>query len=512
VITFIVIAACKSRYHQTRQESGGSIRIGDFIKPSEINPITTDSSISALLVELVFDNLVRFDAEGKVRPELIESWDEAPDHLSLTFHLRTGVKFHDGTPMTANDVKYTYEAVVRAQRRGNSNAFESVADMQVLDERTFRLVLSRPDSLLWDHLAHIGIAPRHVLEGRSDFEEFNRNPIGSGPYRFVKQDEKEIILEANGDYWNGRPHLDRVIVKILPSQKAGLTNLIAGNVDLIFLLNPNDFGALSKISSIKTYENWASILYLLTFNLKKDLFKESEVRQALNLAINKSLLVDRVLEGKGSVAAGSFSIESPYLNAQVAPYDYQPEIAVQLLKKQGWEDRDGDFILDRNGKKFEFKVVVMEGDDVGTKALTIIQEQLRKIGVRMGLEVVPFDVYAKRVFQLRDFDGVFVFYVSSHLQDNNFSLWHSKEIENGFNYSSYSNSEVDRYLESARFLSEDAARRRAFYDFQQAIHDNPPGVFLFWRRMPIAVHERFHGFPEKRMEMRDLVKVWADPQ
>jgi peptide/nickel transport system substrate-binding protein len=487
------------------------IRIGDFIKPTEINPITTDSSISALLLELVFDNLVRFDAEGRARPELAERWGESGDGLTLTFHLRPDVRFHDGTPLTARDVRFTYEGIVRAERGGNSPAFDSVLEMRVVDERTLQIVLSRPDSLLWDHLAHIGIAPRHLLEGKADFAEFNRHPVGSGPYRFVSQDEKEIVLEANEAHWAGRPRLGRVVAKILPSQKAGLTNLIAGNVDLIFLLNPNDFGALAKIPSLKTYENWTPILYLVQFNLKNALLKDPEVRRALNYAADKAVLIDRVLEGKGTAAASSFDLDSADLDPEVSPYPYRPDLAVRMLKERGWRDRDGDFVLDKDGKRFEFGVVVMEGDDVGTKALTILQEQWRKIGVRLKIDVAPFDVYAKRVFQDRDFDGVFIFFVSSHLRDNNFGLWHSTQIEGGFNASSYGDPEVDRALEAARRSADPAARRRAFFDFQKAVHENPPGVFLFWRRMPIAVHERFRGIPEKRMEMRDLVRVWESP-
>lgn len=488
------------------------LRIGDFIKPTEINPITTDSSISALLLELVFDNLVRLGSDRRVKPELAERWEESPDRLTITFFLREGVHFHDGTPLTAYDVKATYDAVSRSERFGNSNAFDSVKEIRVSNDHSLTLILSKTDSLLWEHLTHIGVAPRSLIEGYSEFSKFNSHPIGSGPYRFLRRDEKEIVLEANENYWAGRPYLDQVEVKILPSQKATLTHLIAGHVDLIFLLNPNDFGALEKIKSIKTYENWTSILYLLSLNLKKDLFRDQQVRQALNMAIDKSLLVDRVLEGKGTIAASSFDIDSPHLNPNIFPYDYQPQHSVELLKSQGWEDHDGDFVLDRSGQKFEFKVVVMEGDDVGAKTLTIMQEQLRKIGIRMSVDVLPFDKYAERVLHKRAVDGSFAFYVAPHLQDNNISLWHSSQIATGFNYASYSDPEVDRTLEEARRSFDEEKRNNAFFQFQQAIHDNPPGVFLFWRRMPIAVHERFHGFPEKRMEMRDLVKVWADPQ
>jgi peptide/nickel transport system substrate-binding protein len=187
-------------------------------------------------------------------------------------------------------------------------------------------------------------------------------------------------------------------------------------------------------------------------------------------------------------------------------------LAVRLLAERGWKDADGDYILEKGNHRGEFSVIVMEGDNVGFRSLSILQEQLRQAGVKINITVAPFDVYAQRIFQKRDVDGSFIFFVASNLQDNNAGFWHSNQIAGGFNFTSYADPDVDRTLDAMRFALQPAERRQARLDFQKALHADPPGIFLFWRRMPIAVHKRFRGIPEKKMEMRDLINVWESPE
>ena len=147
---------------------------------------------------------------------------------------------------------------------------------------------------MWTSLGVIPIAPKHLLDGQANFDQYNSHPIGSGPYRLVKQDSQEIVLEVNDRYFDKKPYLNQIIIKILASQQANLSHLIAGEIDMAFLWNPEDFGALSGIPTIKTYNNWYPILHMLTFDLTNDLFSNSEVRQALNYAVDKQLIVNRL--------------------------------------------------------------------------------------------------------------------------------------------------------------------------------------------------------------------------
>jgi peptide/nickel transport system substrate-binding protein len=500
-----------SCHSQKAKEFGGIIKIGESHTPTEINPLTTDSSISANLLDLIFDTLVRPVGEGKVEPGLAERWEITPDHKAWTIFLRKDVFFHDGTPLKAEDVKFTYETLKESKGRlGYENFLTNIKEIHILDPYTLQIILSKPDNALWVALAFYGIVPKHLLEKDPQYKEFNRHPIGSGPYRFVSQDNQEVNLEANEHYFEGRPYLDKIIVKVLPSQRACLNNFIAGKIDMVFLLNPEDYGALSQIPSIKVYNNWYPMLYMAVFNMKNDFFKSPKMREALNLAVNRPMILDRVLQGKGMIAKGTTIPDSSEFEDENLLYSYDPQKALQLLKEEGWKDLNKDFILEKNGKSLEFTISIIAGDEVSSKILTLIQQQLQELGVKVNASILPLDEYIRHISREKDFDVALMNAVFLPLYDNNFIFFHSSQIETGINFSSYANPEADRLLEEARFSFDPEEKKKAFLDFQQVLHQDPPAIFLFWRQMPIALHERFKGVPETRMEsLRDLVKVWV---
>jgi peptide/nickel transport system substrate-binding protein len=498
--------ACQS--HQV-DPYGGSLRIGIFYTPTEINPLTTDSSISANLLDLIFDTLVRESAEGQINPDLAERWEISTDEKTWTFYLRKGVKFHDGSPLTAEDVKFTFDTLRSSKRSGYSNSLINVKEVRANDPYTLQIILTKPDNDLWGGLSLYGIAPKALLEKDPRYEQFNRHPIGSGPYHFVKQEGNEIVLEENAEYFGGRPYLDQIVVKVLPSQTACLSNLIAGNIDFAFLLNPEDYGALSQIPSIKIYNNWAPMFYMIVFNMKDPLFSSAKIRQALNLTTNKALILDRVLEKKGQIAEGTSAPDFKADENGEGP-GYDPKKAIDLLKEEGWKADSNDFVLSKNGKKLEFTLLTMKGDEITSKISRILQQEMFEIGVKIHVLIVPFDQYIDLVSRKRKFDMAFVNLVFTPQLDNDFSFWHSSQIQTGLNYASYHNPKADALLESARFGSNTDLRKKASADLQQVLREDPPAVFLFWRKMPLAVQARFQGVPYKRMEsLRDLVQVWS---
>lgn len=444
-----------------------------------------------------------------ISPELAETWDISSDGLLWTFHLRKDSVFHDGAPLTAEDVKFTLDTIRKTERSGYAYALKNVHQIEAVDPWTVRISFNKADSLLWDSLGVIGIAPKKLLQNDPEFSSFNKHPIGSGPYRFVSQNDDAIVLEANDRYFGRRPYLDRVVVKVLSSETASINNLIAGHIDMAFLLNPEDYGALSQIPSIHVYDNWYPLLYMVFLNHENPLFADPKVRQALNLAVDKQMLIDRILKGKGVVAAGTADEGHENHNPSVTPYFYKPQEALALLRQVGWTDHDHDFILDKGGRKFEFTAYAVQGDELTSKALRIIQQQLGGIGVRMSIKELPFDDYVRVMMRERSFDANVGTLVVRSLYDSNFTYWHSSQIKTGLNFCSYRNADVDRLLDESRFEVDPVKKKAAFQEFQKVIHDDPPGIFLFWRNMPIALQERFRGVPERRMEsLRDLVNVW----
>jgi len=484
--------------------------VGIFYKPTEINPITTDSSISANILDLVFNTLVRFSGEKDVRPEIAERWEISADGLTWTFHLRNDVYFHDGTLLTADDVKFIFDKIIKRKNGGYVNSLKYVQAIRILDSNTIQFQLKKSDQLLWDALGVVSIGPRHLLEGRSDFREYNAHPIGSGPYTFVRQTESEIVLQANEHYFSGRPYLDSIEFKILQNQPACLNHLISGDVDMVFLLNPEDHGALSQIPYLTIYDNWYPLLYMLTLNLKDELFRSPSVRKAISLSVERPLIIQRILKGKGKIPEGTIMPERMTEATKGLVDNYQPALALKLLQADGWQIDPSDYILRKAGRKFEFTALTLEGHDSNTRTLQMMQEQLRQIGIQMDIKTLHFEEYVDLIFRQRKFQANLVYQIYRPFSDNDNSFWHSSQVEEGLNYSFYRNAVVDGYLDKMRFLWEPHQREDAYLGFQTAMHDDPPAIFLFWRRMPIAIRKRFRGVPETRMEsLRDLVNVWV---
>ncbi len=508
ILVFLAFISCTQQATQPQQ--GGILRLGSFHKPTEINPLTTDSSISANLLDLIFDSLVRLDSEQNIEAELAKRWEVSPDGLQWTFYLRPDIVFHDGTALTAEDVKFTYDHIINSHRGAYTVYFQFVKEVRVLDTHTVQISLSQFDNVLWTGLAYVGIAPKHLLAKPAASAQFNQHPIGSGAYRFVRRTPQEIILEANQNYYQQRPYLDRIAIVILPSQGAVLNHLIAEQLDMAFLLNPEDYGALNQIPSIKIYNNWYPFLYLLTLDNRNPLFRSTTNRRLLNQAINKEQIIQRLLKDQGEIAASTVPSKSPFYNAAVTPYPHDPKGVAKMLAKSGWKTHNKDHILRKNNRYFEFTAYAMEGHSMEERILLNVQEQLLLLGIKMNITVLPFDQYIKKIFREQHFDANLIFFVFRDFYGNNSNIWDSQQIKKGINYLSYANPEIDRLLKTIRLARSKPDQIAALKEFQRIIHDDPPGIFLFWRNMPIAVHKRFRGIPTEQMKsLRDLVHVWV---
>ncbi|QQR81481.1 MAG: ABC transporter substrate-binding protein [Deltaproteobacteria bacterium] len=476
--------------------------------PTEINPLTTDSSISANLINLIFDPLFICSENGQLIPNIIKKWEILSEGLVWKLELRKDVFFHDQYRLKTSDIKFTYDYLRLKLSRGHSHYLDSVKDIVVDDDDHVSIFLKKADNDFLTALCEFGIAPQHLLEKTSDFSKFNSLPIGSGPYRFVSQSSDSIVLKKNENYFSKFDSLDRIDVKVYKDQKSVLNHLIAGDVEMTFLTNPEDYGALEKIPSIKVYDNWYPRLYLLGFNNSHHLFSEPDIRKALNFAINKQSLIKSVAMNKvflprGTLRPDSQEYESYAGNDGIA---YNPKEALKILKKNGWSDRNGDFILDKKGKPFEFSTVTFDGENLALQTLKNIQTQLRDVGVLMKIETLPLDQYINRVMRKSDFDAYIINLVSRPYYNNDFVFWHSSQIKDGMNFSHYQNKKVDQLLEEMRSEVDERKRNEMNVNLQNELIASPPGVFLFWRKMPIAVNTRFTGVPEKRMQnLRDLI-------
>lgn len=491
---------------------GDSFILATYHPSAEINPLTSVSGISsAFLSSVIFDSLIKIDDKLEARPSLASSFALSDDGLKLTFHLKKGVKFHDGIECTAEDIKFTIEQFMQSGLMNPSAAaLRDIDSIQIKDKYTIRITLKRLSPFLIYNL-DVGILPAHLLKGKDGMDkDFGRHPVGTGPFKFISWNENEILLEANRDYFLGRPYLDRIAVRAYPNQEITWVKLMQGEGDFFFPVRPSEYMLLNQVNFLKMYNTSGLSYSMIAFNNDRRLFNDKRIRWALNYAIDKEYILKEILKGYGEIAAGTVWPRSWAYNPAVAPYPYDPQKAMSMLKEAGWKDTNGDHILDRDGKKFIFTLFINEGDEKKERVAMFIQQQMWELGVLMKIET--FSITSLDFLFMGKFDAVFMDIFSHIYPDFNYNIWHSSQIGAGLNISRYRSEGVDRLLELGRAAKDRGIARQIYHEFQQEIHDNPPGVFLYWADYMFVLHRRFRGVKFAPVNMLSYINEWYVPE
>jgi peptide/nickel transport system substrate-binding protein len=459
-------------------------------------PALASDSASFSVIDRVYDGLVKLDKNLELVPALAESWEFSEDLRTLTFKLRQGVHWHDGQPFTARDALFTYELMVDpGTPTAYANSFQQIETAEAVDDRTFRVTYRRPLAKALSTWS-FSIMPAHLLEGRDLITSpLARRPIGTGPYKMEKWEAgQRITLVANDDYFKGRPHIDRVVIKVIPDLNAQMLELLAGHIDTMGL-TPDQYEERSEAAAFKAAYNvfrYPAFSYgYLGFNMKRPLFQDQRVRQALAHAIDKEEIVEGVLLGLGRVANGPFKHDMWANNLDIVPYPYDPAKARALLAEAGWALKDG--LLVKDGQPFRFTIVTNQGNKIREQVGAIIQARLKEIGVEVRIQVIEWAAFLKEYLDRHNFDAVVMGWTIPTDPDM-FDIWHSSKNQPGeLNFISYKNEEVDRLVDEARFIL-DRDERKKFYDrVQEILHEEAPYVFLYVPDALPVVARRFRG-------------------
>ncbi len=507
----VFLLGCDKTTSPIEKSYGDSLVIVTYHAPAGINPLTSVSGISSLLTEMLFDGLIRIDENLEARPSLASSWKISDNGLRWTFYLRRGVRFHDGEEFTAEDVKFTLEEIIHSSSIGSftGDLADIIKVVQIKDRYTVEILLNQ-SSMSFLYRMEVGILPAHLLKGKVSQEEFGSQPVGTGPFRLNHWNKDEIILEVNQDYFQGRAYLDRILVKIYPDQKLAWAKLMRGEGDLFYPIEPAVYDFLKQVSSLRVYKINDMYYSLILLNNHSELFHDRRVRIALNYAIDKEYLVQDALKGKGSVAAGPLWHGSWAYNPSVRPYPYDPQKALSLLKEAGWRDADGDHILEKDGRKFTFTLFINEGDETKGHAAMYLQQQLWELGILMDIKTFS-TASMDFLFQGR-FDAIFP-EIDSHIYpDFSYNIWHSSQIGKGLNIGRYRSDIVDELLEKGRLSRDADSARPLYYRFQEEIHNDPPGIFLYWADTFMGVHRRFRGAKITPLSLMGFIHEWYVPE
>jgi len=476
---------------------GGTCVIGVFGDFDSLNElVSTDATTTTVMENMLYMALFRWRKDLTIEGRLAKTWEYSPDSLEITVHLRDDIRWHDGVPTTASDVKYTFD-VMKNPKLGYPDiaGLKEVESIEVLDETTVRFRFTRPSLNQLTYLRRL-ILPKHRLEStpidQMKLAPQGREPVGNGPFRFVRWTrDQEIVFEANPDFPDGRPHLDRVVFRVIPDQTAIETAFKSGEIDVVERLRLSEVAPLRQDPRFNVFTYPQRGYQFISWNMRDPLFRESATRMAMTLAIDRQRIVDALAFGEGKVAAHPIMSLSPFYARDIEPYPYDPERAKALLAQSGWKDTNGDGILDRDGKKFEFTLVTNIGNQMREDALVMIQDDLRKVGVSVKPQVLEWTVFMGRVKE-KDFQACHMGWQTDFIV-NPFDLFHSKAIEGIYNLSSYSNPRVDELIDRGLAAHTAAEAKPIWHEMQVILHEEQPYSMLYEMAFSVGASKKVRG-------------------
>jgi len=491
--------------------------IGDA---SNLIPMVAGDASSHAVAGQLYLSLLKYDRSLNLTGQLAESWEVSEDQLAITFKLREGVKWTDGKPFTAADCAFTLALI---QDEHTQSAYKSdyakVVRFETPDSRTFRVFYSEPYSPALSTWSSLSMLPKHVFEHEDIMNtRLSRQPEATiGPYQLADwQGQQSILLRANPTYFDGDVWIAERMTRIIPDPATQFLELSAGNIDSMGL-TPTQYSRLfeTKPTLKANYERYKYLNFVYTylgFNLKRPPFDDPAVRKALAFAVDRQELVDGVLLGLGEAIATPYKPGTYWVNQKLKPRTYLPEKAEEILSKAGWKDSDGDGILDKDGKPFEFTILTNNGNKQRADTATIIQHRLKKIGVKVDVRLVEWSAFIENFINKRNFEAVLLGWSLSPDPDQ-FSIWHSSQTgARQFNFLSYSNAKVDEALVAATRTFDKAERKRHYDVVQEEIYNDVPMLFLYAPYSLPAIHKRIHGIDPAPAGIGHNSEKWFVPE
>jgi len=446
--------------------------------PVNLDPRVGTDAASERLDQLIFSSLIKHSATYELEPDLALSW-EIPNPTTYIFHLRTDAKFHDGRPVTSRDVVYTFRSVLDgAIQTAKAGTYRLVQSVEATDDQTIVFKLKEPFApFLWN-LARgaIGIVPYGAPE------DFSKNPIGSGAFKFVRYvPDSEVVLERNDSYYGSKTKMTHFQFKIIPEAIVRALELKKGSIDIaLSVLTPDMVEALRGNRDLEVLQAAGTNYQYVAFNLKDPLFSDIRVRKAIAYAIDRDKIIKYLWRGQAKPATGVIPPGNWSYAADVGTYPYNPPRARELLRESGHENAS-----------FTYRTAT---DDTGRLMAAVLQEQFRDVGIQMEIRSNEFATFYSDVVK-----GNFQMYSLRWIGANNDPdilnyVFHSMMFPpNGANRGRYANAEVDRLIDFARREVDTEKRKKAYQSIQRIVADELPYVSLFYVDNVAVYNKRIAG-------------------
>lgn len=466
-------------------------------EPDTLNQLLATDAYASRINDFLFDTLLRRNNETLAfEPKMAERWELSEDQKTFTFYLRPHLRWHDGRPVTVEDIIYTFERIMDPTVNAPHLRvyYQEIDRVEKVRPGVLRFIMKRPYFLALSFCGGVPILPKHLYEGQ-DFNRhpLNRAPIGNGPYRFVRWETgKSIELERNPDYWGEKPKIRKIKFDIIAEDTVALQVLKKGGLDLAGL-RPIQWvrqtGSEKFARHFEKYPFYTPGYSFIGWNLRRPYFSDRRVRRALTHLVNRKDIIEKLSFGLGKVVTGPFYVDGPDYDPTIQPLAYDPTRAAELLREAGWEDRNGDGIREKDGRDFSFEFLIPSGRRFHEQLATIIKEDFRKAGIVVEIQRLEWALFTQKLND-HTFDAVTLGWSFGYEQDP-YQVWHGSQAERGSNFVGFANREADQLIEAGRITFNNEERQRLYHQLHQIIHEEQPYTFLFASPSLIALDRRF---------------------
>jgi peptide/nickel transport system substrate-binding protein len=521
VTTLLLIGKVNSFFLKSIPAHGGSINAGVIGTPRFVNPVLAQSDAERDLTSLVFSGLMKKTSDGDIVPNLAESYEISKDGLTYTFVLKPGLTFHDGAPLSAEDVVYTINKIKNPTIKSPKKANWEGVGVTNADERTITFTLKQPFASFLENTT-VGILPSHLFSNISDeefnFSDLNTNAIGSGPFVVKKVNKNSsgipssFELKAFDEYVDGEPYISRYTFNFYPNEKELIKAYNNGAIEQINSISPDEAEKLKDAGAQVLSTPLPRIFGLFINQTEAPVFTDKNVVQAFNMAIDKKRIVDTVLHGYGK------AINSPIPPTMIGEVQgdvpaQDKEGALALLKKSGWQlDETGTLVKKSStiitpaskDKKtpaktkesttaLEFSISTGDAPEL-SQAANLIKEDLESIGVRVEVKIFETGTLNQNVIRPRKYD-MLLFGEIINRESDFFAFWHSSQRNDpGLNVALYANSKVDQLLEEASTTLDKATREQQYMQFEAEVKKDMPAIFLYSPDFIYIIRPDLQGF------------------
>jgi len=483
-ITFLIPIA-----HAQKPIYGGSITIAQGVEPPGLDPTTATSAVIPRVVySNILEGLVKIDRNGKIAPALVRDFKISKDGKEYTFILKKGVKFHDGKPFDAEDVKFTFERLMDPKTAtAHPEYYKDIDSVQVVDSHTVKIKMKNVNSMFLFNLAR----PDSIIVNKQAVDRLKSAPIGTGPFKFVEWVRGDHITLAKFDDYHrkGIPYLDKVTFNFIGDPSAQIASLKAGDIDVIaYDVSPENALLLEKDPKFKVLNGYTTTKVILSTNNSRKPFNDVRIRRAMAHAIDRTALIKGAMSGYGVSIGSHMDPGNPYYVDLTPYYPYNPEKAKQLLKEAGYADG------------FEAVIKLPERYVYARRSGEIIADMFSQVGIRLKIELTEWGQWIDRVFKNADYDLT----VIGHAEPFDINIYAKPTY-----YFRYDSPKFQETLKKAEMEADPKIRKEFYIACQKIITEDAVNGFLFvLPSLPTMKKEITNWWKDYPMTAVDVTEVW----